>query len=87
VNQECNKLIKASNKRENSVRITQQYAAGDKIIIVLDLEEQRSQPKMGKPTRAPYKVTKVHNNGTVTINHGNFDEDINIRRIKLSHSG
>jgi hypothetical protein len=51
VNRECNKLIEASNKRENSARIMQQNAAGDKILIVLDPEERRSQPKMGKPTR------------------------------------
>jgi hypothetical protein len=46
VHQECSKLTKASNKRENNSRITNSYAAGDKIPIVLDQEERQSLPKM-----------------------------------------
>jgi hypothetical protein len=72
------------SNRENSARITQQYTAGDHVLIVLDSEERKSQPKMGIPTRGPYEV---HNNGIVTINRGTFDETINIRRIKPYHTG
>jgi hypothetical protein len=36
VHRERNKLTKASNKYENNTRITKSYAAGDKILIVLE---------------------------------------------------
>ena len=36
--------------------------------------------------RGPYKIIKVHTNGTVTIECGNFNERINIRRLKRSKS-
>jgi hypothetical protein len=42
---------------------------------------------MDKPTRGPFTITKVHDNGTVTIDRGNFHETINIRRIKPYHTG
>jgi hypothetical protein len=82
-----NKITEMSNNRENSARITQQYTAGNQVLIVLDAEEHKSQPKMGKPTRGPYTITQVHDNGTVTINCGTFSETINIRRIKPYHTG
>jgi len=76
------KTLAASNTKENKTRIPIQYAPGDKILIVLDSDERRGQPKMNKPTKGPFIVTKVHHNGTVEINRGHFHETINIRRIK-----
>jgi len=76
------KTLKASNDKENKTRIPIQYAPGDKILIVLDSDERHVQPKMNKPTKGPFIITKVHHNGTVEINRGNFNETINIRRIK-----
>jgi hypothetical protein len=32
----------------------------------------RRQPEMSKPTRGPYRMTKVYNNGTITIDQGLF---------------
>jgi hypothetical protein len=52
------KLTKALNKRENNSCIAKNYAADDKIMI--------------KPIRDPYEITQVHDNGTVTIDHGIF---------------
>jgi hypothetical protein len=37
---------------------------------------------MSQPTKGPYIITKVNNNGTVEINRGSFHETINIRRLK-----
>jgi hypothetical protein len=82
INNEHNKITAASNSKENSTRINKEYKIGDKILLVLGTDELRSQPKMDKPTRGPFLITNVHNNGTVTINRGNFTETINIRRIK-----
>jgi hypothetical protein len=82
VQQECSKTSAASNIRENQARVAKTYQVGDQILIVLDADECRGQPKMNKPTRGPYTITKVHDNGTVTINRGNFEETINIRHIK-----
>jgi hypothetical protein len=87
VQQERNKTITASNSRENKMRIAKDYKVGDQVLIVLDADERRSQPKMDRPTRGPFEVIQVHNNGTVTIDRGNFSETINIRRIKPYHIG
>jgi hypothetical protein len=82
INAERNKITAASNAKENATRFAKHYAVGDTILLVLDADERRSQPKMNKPTRGPYTITAVHDNGTVTINRGNYTETINIRRIK-----
>jgi hypothetical protein len=80
------KLLEASNAKENKSRLIQPYTPGDKILIVLDPDERRSQPKLNKPTKGPFTITKVHSNGTVEINRGSFTEIINIRRIKPFHN-
>jgi hypothetical protein len=80
------KLLEASNAKENKSRLIQPYTPGDKVLIVLDPDERRSQPKLNKPTKGPFTITKVHSNGTVEINRGSFTEIINIRRIKPFHN-
>jgi len=82
IHNNCLKTLKASNDKENKTRIPIQYAPGDKILIVLDSDERHVQPKMNKPTKGPFIITKVHHNGTVEINCGNFNKTINICRIK-----
>jgi hypothetical protein len=67
-------------------RITKQYVPGNKVLIVLDTDERRGQPKLSQPTKGPFTITAVHNNGTVNINRGRFIETINIRRLKPFHS-
>jgi hypothetical protein len=75
-------LVKASNITENKSRLPKQYSPGDHVLIILDADERRSQPKMNAPTKGPFTITRVHTNGAVDINRGGFVETINIRRIK-----
>jgi hypothetical protein len=86
INNERRKLVEVSNAKENKSRLPQQYSPGDQILILLDADERRGQPKLSVPTRGPFTITAVHTNGTVTINRGNITETINIRRIKPFYS-
>jgi len=80
-NNRQNSLI-TSNTKGNKSRLPQEYSPGDQILILLDADERRGQPKLSVPTKGPFTITQVHGNGTVTINHGNVTETINIRHIK-----
>jgi len=86
IHQERHKSATASTEKENKSRINKQYVPGDKVLIVLDTDERRGQPKLSQPTKGPFTITTVHNNGTVSINRGRFIETINIRRLKPFHS-
>jgi len=79
---ERQRLVAASNEKENKGRINKQYTPGDQVLIIMDADEHRSHPKMNAPTKGPYTVTQVHTNGTVQINRGSFMETINIRHLK-----
>ncbi len=70
----------ASNVRENKSRLDIQYAIGDKVLLVLDADERRDKPKLDRPTKGPFTVTRVFENGTVNL--GRYIETINIRRLK-----
>jgi hypothetical protein len=72
----------ASNIKENKSRLPLQYATGDKVLIILDADERRDRPKLDRPTKGPFTITNVHDNGTVKINRGRYTETINIRRVK-----
>jgi hypothetical protein len=74
----------ASNVRENKSRIDKQYAVGDKVLLILDADERRNKPKLDRPTKGPFTITKVYENGTVTINRGRYMETIHIRRLTLT---
>ena len=74
-----------NNASENSSRIHHNYQVGDQVLIVLDAHERRSQSKLQSPTRGPYVITKVYNNGTVKIIRGSYEEIIHIRRLKPFH--
>jgi hypothetical protein len=82
IHRERQKQSEISNKRENQSRLPKAYSPGDQILITLDADERRSQPKMARPTRGPFTITKVNNNGTVAIARGATTETINIRCIK-----
>jgi len=77
--------LQASNNKENQSPLTWEYSPGDQVLIILDADERRSQPKMSAPTWGPFTVTAVHTNGTVDITHGRTTETNNIRRIKPFH--
>jgi hypothetical protein len=80
VNQEHHKLVAASNQKESHSCLAKQYSPGDRILIILNSEECRSQPKMNAPTQGPFTITKVNANCTVEIR--NVVETINILCIK-----
>jgi hypothetical protein len=82
INSNRQKILAASNTKENKTRTTKQYLSGDQVLIILDPDKRQSQPKMSRPTKGPYTINTVHTNGTVEINRGNFIETINIRRLK-----
>jgi transposase InsO family protein len=82
VHQSRNNQTKASNNKENKTRVEKLYSIGDKVLITLDADERRERPKLDRPTKGPFTITAVHNNGTITINRGRYAETINIRRIK-----
>jgi hypothetical protein len=77
----------ASNIKENKSCYDFNYAPGNKILIILDADECRDQPKLDRPTKGPFTITKVHDNGTITINRGRYTETINIRRVKPYFTG
>jgi hypothetical protein len=82
INQEHQRLVAASNYKENKSRLNKHYAPRDQVLIVLDADERRSQPKMNGPTKGPFTITQVNTNGTVQISRGNIVETINIHWIK-----
>lgn len=71
-----------NNIKENKTRIDHEYQVGDKVLIVLDTQERKNRAKLNTPTKGPYTIIKIFNNGTVTIRREAYDEIINIRRLK-----
>ncbi len=71
-------IINANNNRENRKRYEYQYHNNDQILIRNDADA-----KMDSKFRGPFRITHVHDNGTVTIQmRPNVSQRINIRRIK-----
>ena len=66
--------IDKSNKQENAKRIAHDYQVGDKVL----LENPGILRKMSQPCQGPFKIVKVHTNGTVRIRHKNITEQVNI---------
>jgi hypothetical protein len=58
IHNECQKLVAASNQKENQSRHNKEYSPGDQVLIILDADEHRSQPKMNTPTHGPYTINK-----------------------------
>ena len=84
IKQRKQKVISQNNERENAKRIAHTYTAGDKILLT-----KHNARKLKCPNEGPYKITEVHNNGTVTIEmnkgKGKIYERVNIRRIYPYH--
>ena len=49
--------------------------------MVVTKPKERTGKLLGYEHKGPYKVRKVHKNGTIEINCKNFKEIINIRRV------
>jgi hypothetical protein len=74
------KLTDLNTAGENKGRIDYDYKVGQKILVwnkgILRKAESRWQ-------KHPWTITTVHTNGTVTIQHRNKEERLNIWRVKL----
>ena len=68
------RIIK-NNARENIRRREHDYAIGDKVLIT-----KADFNKMEPSREGPYTITRVHANGTVTIQKGRALQRINIRQ-------
>jgi hypothetical protein len=66
------------NARESQSCIAHSYAVGDLVLIQLN---KHTLLKLACPTEAPYRINKVHMNGTVIIQCGTYAEMINIHRL------
>ena len=64
--------------RENSKRISHDYAPGDQVLVTKDGHFR----KLDEPYKGPFPITDVYVNGTVRIQRSaSVSERINIRRI------
>jgi putative ribosome biogenesis GTPase RsgA len=66
------------NIRENLKRVEHDYNVGDMVM----LKKKGILRKLSRKKSGPYKITRVHTNGTVTIQKGISSERVNIRRIE-----
>jgi hypothetical protein len=64
---------------ENKGRIDYDYKVGHKILVRNKGILHKAQNIWQKD---PWTITTVHMNGTITIQHGNKEERLNIRRVK-----
>jgi len=67
--------IEANNAQENQNRRDHDYAPGDQVLIT-----KADYNKMEPSREGPYAITRVHANGTVTIQKGHALQRINIRQ-------
>jgi hypothetical protein len=69
-----------NNAHENEGRIDYDYKVGQKVLLwkegILRNAESRWHEK-------PWFITTIHTNGTITVQCGNKEEQMNIRRVKL----
>ena len=54
---------------------------GDRVRIIITVGDRQGKLYVYEH-KGPFEIVSVHNNGTVTIQCGNFKERINIRRPK-----
>ena len=70
-------LIDEANRKENLKRYYKDYNIGDRVMVKV-----YNPSKLQARTTGPYIVTRVHQNGTLTIERKpNVFERINIRRL------
>jgi hypothetical protein len=67
-------------ERENAKRLSHRYRVGDRVLIRHDMDGQ-PRPKMKRLTSGPYVITPVLGS-TLEIDHGNYLEKVNIRRVQ-----
>ena len=72
------KQIARDNMRENAGRIEHEYKVGDEVLRL----KRGIKRKYSKHKSDPYKIVKIHANGTVTIAQGAKRQAISIRNIE-----
>ncbi len=72
-------LTDLSNTRENEGRIDYDYKVGQKVLLQKEGILPKSESIWHKK---PWLITTIHTNGTITVQHGNKLERMNIRRVK-----
>ena len=77
ISEQKQRLIKYNNERENRSRIEHTYHVGDDVLMINPDSQKIETPYLG-----PYKVTAVHDNGTLTIKKEHVYERLNIRQLK-----
>ena len=73
-------IINKNLWKENDKRINYDYAVGDKILLA-----RQDASKVERPYDGPYKVVRVHTNGTIMIQKGAVTMRINIRHTIPYH--
>ncbi len=72
------KLSDLNTAHENKGRIDYDYKVGQKILV---RNEGRLCKAESRWQKDPWTITTVHTNGTITIERGNKEERLNIRRV------
>jgi hypothetical protein len=73
------KLTDRNTDRENEGRIDYDYKVGEKILVRNEVIIRKTQSLWQKD---PWTITTVHTNGNITVQRGNKEEQLNIRRVK-----
>ena len=80
VEQKRDQLARRDNVKENSKRMPYEYTVGEKVLIVKKRYERNR--KLDAPTKGPFVIVQINKNGTVVIEHNQYYETINIRRLR-----
>ena len=72
----------ANNIKENRHRREHKYKVGDLVLIIMKSYERSKKPKISEFAEGLYKVLRVHKNGTLRIQRGDFEETVHIRRLR-----
>jgi hypothetical protein len=73
------RLTDLSNARKNKGRIDYDCKVGQKVLVWKEGILRKSESIWH---RKPWLITTIHTNGTITVQHGNKQEWMNIRRVK-----
>ena len=72
------RLTDRNNARDNEGRIDYDYKVGQKVLVRKEGILRNAESRWHKK---PWLITTVHTNGTITVQHGNKLERMNIRRV------
>lgn len=75
IQEQKRRRINENNARENLKRLEHDYAPGERVLIT-----KADYHKMEPPREGPYPISRVHANGTLTIQKTRAEQRINIRQ-------